>query len=552
MNLIRIKEWVREEWILVAILVLAFLVRIAGITYGLPLTLVADEPPFTLGALQMLQTHLLIPSLHESAFTVLYYPPYTSYLLLLPFVVLIGVKYLLWHGAAALFPSYVLSDLTWFFVTARLLDVVLGVASVYLVYRVAESLFRSKAAAAFAGFLLATSILHEALSMVGRQWLPVSFFFILILFILTRERLSFSYRYFFSFLLAGIAVGFSSIAVLAVVLIGLYYLLFDVRAVQNMWRDLPRLSLYGALFAALALLPSLLHSGSNGFVVALTLFKEKTLMSFLLSPWEALTQTLFSEPVLTGFFIFGLIATLLYARRVFVLAASFFILYVLTFYTFFRLEPRFIVPLLPLYALLGGFCIAKVWNKKINLFILLVLALPLLTSLRLSYLTYEGDTRDAARTWLLRELKPTDNVLVYAPGMRLPSTRGSLEELRAIDQSLVRKTDEAEAALDFKNVPHALNNLINVSNASFLRSLPTYAATHNYMYLVIAPEVLSTSTAPIIARLTKGWDEVARFDGFGPRMSTYESDFLRSFPELFQKRMLGPDIVIYHSPKTHP
>ena len=98
---------------LISILALAFLIRIAGVSYGLPLWLVDDEPPFVLAALKMLELKTLLPALHFADFkTVLYYPPYLAYLYLPFFAALAAVKFLFYKGAANLFAAYLLSDLS--------------------------------------------------------------------------------------------------------------------------------------------------------------------------------------------------------------------------------------------------------------------------------------------------------------------------------------------------------------------------------------------------------------------------------------------------------
>src|SRR3990167_9646356 len=79
----------------------AFLLRALGIGYGLPLTVVSDETPFTFAALKMLQLKTLIPALHPEVFqSILPYPPYLSYLLLVPFTAILGIQFLLWQGSA--------------------------------------------------------------------------------------------------------------------------------------------------------------------------------------------------------------------------------------------------------------------------------------------------------------------------------------------------------------------------------------------------------------------------------------------------------------------
>ena len=133
MNAKRIGAWIRKERAIVCILAGAFVLRIVGIGYGLPLIVIGDETPFMLGALQMLQLHTLIPALHAGDFqTILPYPPFGSYLLLLPFAATIALKYLFFHGSFALFIATQTSDLSPFLLIARFVSVVLGTVTVYL------------------------------------------------------------------------------------------------------------------------------------------------------------------------------------------------------------------------------------------------------------------------------------------------------------------------------------------------------------------------------------------------------------------------------------
>src|SRR3989344_5711226 len=72
----------QPRYILGAIMVFAFLVRIVGIGYGLPLWLFDDEPSLVTSALKMLESKTLIPRLNQEEFKqLLYYPPYFSYFL---------------------------------------------------------------------------------------------------------------------------------------------------------------------------------------------------------------------------------------------------------------------------------------------------------------------------------------------------------------------------------------------------------------------------------------------------------------------------------------
>jgi hypothetical protein len=529
-------------------MLLAFLLRVVGIGYGLPLTVVADETPFTFAALKMLQLKTLIPALHPEAFqSILPYPPYFSYILLLPFALILGVQYLLWQGSAELFQAHLVSDLTPFFLTARLANVVLGTVSVFLVYRIALTLFKSRIAALSAGFLLATSILHIALSIVGRNWIPVSFILLLIFYVLT-QKWSLQRRYLIAFAAAGIGMGISSLSAFFCVFIGLYYILFDLRSRHAVVRDIPHLVLGASLFVALAILPSFLYQSGNAFLGAVTLFEQKSLVEFLISPWFALSLIAYSEPVLVGVFLFGL-ATLFFSyRRLAALITLWTLFYIAVFYFLFRFDARFLVPLLPFFALVGGYAVTRLWNERTKFFLLIPLALPLIAALQVSSLAAQGDTRAHAREWVLTHLADKDKILVFSSAMHIPTQKEAVEELRSIDSTAIRTINEADETIDRDDVPFALNNLTSIKNLAFVQNLPAYTKKHGYKYLLVEPRSLTLfpEMAEAFASLTENAEVVQRFEGLGDTTSIFNSAFLELFPTLFYSRSFGPDILIYH------
>ncbi|MDP3645604.1 MAG: glycosyltransferase family 39 protein [bacterium] len=549
MNVNTLIEEVRKEWVLWAIVALAFFLRVVGIGYGLPLSVVYDEAPYTLGALLMIKLHTILPSLHAADFqTVLYYPPYISYVLLAPFVAILGVQYLLWSGDPALFQYHILQDLSPFFITARFLNVLLGTFSVYLVYRIAEAVFHSRVAAAAAAFLLATSLLHIALSMVGRQWIPVSFVFLVVLYLLLKSGWNLRKRYLAAFVTAGIGVGISSISALACILIGLYYLIFDVPSLRRITRDVPLLLLGACIFFALAGIAWLLYHGGNNFTGSMTFNEQKSLWDLTLSPVTAVSFIVFSESVLVALSAFGLIFCAFSYRRMGALIAAFFAVYVAIFYVFFRLDARFILPLVPFLALLGGYAVSRLWNPRTRLLCAVLLLIPLAVALRFGFLAFEGDTRSATRDWALTHLKFGDRVLVYSSALHVPTGAAAVQELRSIDPNVLRKVDEADEAIDRADVPHVLNNLTSLIGSDFLNDLPEYARKHNYEYLILEPrslQVTGTTTKEAFASLTKDASVLAHFDGLGPGMSVSDSVFYERFTTLFQPKLLGSDVVIY-------
>ncbi|MBI4093736.1 glycosyltransferase family 39 protein [Candidatus Kaiserbacteria bacterium] len=525
----------------------AFLLRVAGVGYGLPLTVVSDETPFTFAALKMLQLKTLIPALHTEAFqSILPYPPYLSYLLLLPFAAILGIQYLLWQGSAELFQAHLVSDLSAFFITARLFNVALGALSVFLVYRIAQTLFRSRVAALAAAFLLGTSVLHIALSMVGRNWIPVSFVFVVILALLTSTW-SLERRYLAAFITAGLGMGISSLCIFFCVWIGLYYVFFDARSVRGAWRDLPHLALGALAFVLLALVPSFLYQSGNAFLGAMTLYEPKSLTALLFSPWSALSLIAYSEPVLAGGFVLGIAMLSVAYKRLAILIATWTLFYTATFYFLFRFDARFLVPLLPLFALVGGYAISRFWSRYTMLPILVVLLLPLGVSARLAFLASEGDTRAHAREWVAEHLTREDKILVFSSAMHIATRKAAVEELRLIEPSAIRSADEADEVIDRSDVPYALNNLTMLSDKEFIAALPDYATREGYTHLLLEPRslVLFPEMAEAFASITEGADLAAHFGGLGDFTSLYNSAFTEPFTTLFSGRSLGPDLMIH-------
>ena len=545
----------RKEWLLLSILALAFLLRIVGIVYGLPLTVVSDEVPFTLAALKMLQLHTLIPALYPDAFqSILYYPPYPSYLLLAPFALIIGIKYLLFQGSAALLEAHLISDLSPFFLAARLISVVFGTISVYLAYRVAETLFKSRIAALATAFLLATSLLHIGLSMVGRNWIFASTIFLLVLFVLTRERMNLQRRYLLTCIIAGVGMGFHSFAVFALPMAGLHYLFFDVKSSRQMVRDLPHMALCAMIFAALFLVSFFIWHGGSNFVGTISLFAPKTMLGLLSSPWEALSQLLFSEPVLVALFLGGAVLLLERYRRMGAFVTIWSLLYAFIFYILFRFEPRFLLPMMPILAIAGGYCVLRLWRGSARLFILMLFVIPLVSAAWFSFLALQGDTREEARAWVLENVDSSDKVMVIASGMRVTTKASAVEELRSIDEGAVRKVDEADELLDRPDVPYALNNITSITDHAFLAQLGQYAKQHQYKYIIIGSSVSDEflSDSPAVSDLIRGAEEVRRFDGtrndfisLGGDTIEKSSRFSNPLYVLFSSRSFGPDITIY-------
>ena len=148
------------------ILLLALVLRLAGIFYGFPLFLVKDEPTLVYGALKMVELKTLVPAFYEEEFRkVLYYPPAPSYFYLMTLAPIIGIHYFAsglppfgeYKNLLALDPSFI-------WIAARIITIFLGVLNIFIIYLLAKKIFKSEWAGVFAALFLAFSFYHLQLS----------------------------------------------------------------------------------------------------------------------------------------------------------------------------------------------------------------------------------------------------------------------------------------------------------------------------------------------------------------------------------------------------
>ena len=547
-----LERLLRPQLILLYILAFSFLVRLAGINYGLPLWLIDDEPPFTLAALKMIQLKTLIPAFHLDEFRAfLYYPPYLSYLYLLPFSLLLVIKYVFFNGGLEQFLYYVSGDLSQFFLIARFFNVLFGTLSAWLLYKVAENIFKNKYIALLSAFFLSTSLFHILMSVTGRHWLPVSFLFILGLYFLTNENLSYSKRFLCAMIVAGIGTGVSIIVVLLTIFILYWYLFYENEPVVVLLRD-KTFYLACFIFIVLAALPAVIYPGSFGFSGDITTESAKTISGILQSPFLFLKPIAVSEPIFMLFAVIGLIMTLLYKRRLFWPVFLFIYTYSAIFYLFFRYEHRFTISLFPLLAILAAYgfyeCYRRINIRIISAGFMIILIIPLILSLRLGYLFYKDDSRIHAREWIENNIPQGSRVLVYARLTRLSSTQEAIGEQEKIDPGSLRRVDIAEENLASGRPGsfHALN-FYSISSPEFYEDIKNYAMLNKYQYLMMQMDNFNKSQEQWdqIYGVASGGRELVSFGGAPEEYSLFIGQLTGNPLYLFKLKELGPKIVIY-------
>lgn len=536
--------------LLALILAAAFLLRAIGIDYGLPLFIVADEPPSISGALKMMELKTLIPAFHEEVFkTTLYFPPYMAYLYLVPFAAVLLTSLVFFDGSFWEFQQFIISDPSVLFIAARLIAALLGVATVYLVYKTAERLFVSKTAALLSAAFLALSLLHINFSHWARHWVPVTFLFALVLYILSRDDIKRSKRYILASLVTGIGFGVNYQMVLAVPFILLWLFLYErvpIRSVLSEAWGYAASALFLLLAGcAIALYPAPL------FIHSTTTLALSHSLGGLMSGYSLYAEALFrNEPFLLLSMLLGGIALILGKPRLAGIVIGFSFFYIAFFYFFFLLEGRYIVMLYPLFALASGYGWSELWrrfsgSKAVAALCIGGLCLMAVTALRFDQLLLRNDMRIQAIAEIEKTVPEGTKVITLARLTRLSSLPEAIAEQEALDPASLRSVDDAERALDAtfftKSRYHALN-LSTLKSEGFLEHLGAYAKEHSYEYLLYSPEFAKQRGIGESIELLG--TEQKRFEGFEGEKDDITNGFGKGFIELFRMSGNGPTMVL--------
>lgn len=528
--------------IFIAIIVLAALLRVAGIPYGLPLRLISDEPQFILAAIQMLQLKTIFLASHLEEFkSLLYNPPYISYLYLLPFWILPSIV----HAV----------DMPPFFVVARILSLIAGLLTVFFAARIARRLFPEHAAAPLiAAYLAATSILMITVSSNARHWSFATFIATVGFSALTNSNRPFGGRYIRAAIAAGIGMGVNQVIGALLVLALAWHFVMERGTIRNLVRA--KWFYLGTLaFALLAALPLMLYPASLRGVQNEAFGYPFTLTGFLAAPFAFFAPAVQSEPALFLLAAAGLTTAWRTKRRLFWMLMLTFIGYAELFFFGYQYQHRFLAVIMPLVAVAAGggaaFLFRRVPRPWSWFALALVLATPLLASFRLSYLMARNDTRMQARAWIETNLPQDSRIIVWADLMRLAATPEAIDEYTALDPNATGPDELNERSWP-ERYPirfHALN-LFAVGTKLFYSDLASYVCRNDYGFLVAQTTDFQTpGRANVVAGLAKDGRILASFGGpdsdSSMRFSISGTRFEGLPFTIFRLPAFGPPVRIY-------
>ncbi len=519
--------------LLISLFIFAFLIRLAGVSYGLPLWVINDEPSTILGSLKMMELKSVIPVLHQKEISsVLYYPPYPSYIYLVPFSIIYGFQSLFDMSI-----QDILVDLSPYFIIARLISIFVGILSIWCIYKTSEAITESKRAVLFSTFLACTSLIHISLSFSARHWIFICLIYSLAFYFLFAKR---SYTSFS--ITAAIGMGVSSISILLFALIPLWYFIVEKKSLtylKTVFRN-TKFWIITILTGFLSILPSLLYPKSNGFIVDITSQSAKSILGLILSPIHFLQFIILSEPVLIILLVLGLCFLYKKDKRVTAGIFLFIYFYSVVYYLMFRFESRFLLAILPLMYIFGGFACDILYKK--NKWFIIILCIPLLASIKLGHLALINDSRIHATKWVQQNIEKKTKIIVHGSQLRIPSTKEAIDELRSIDSGALRRIDTAEensGTGDF----HSLN-LYTVKNEKFFKNLPSFIKNNGYTTLV-RERGRSGFHDYISQTINKDAIPLATFGRDFASHSIATSEFRGSLLSLYKTKILGPAIDIY-------
>lgn len=428
--LLRFKS-VRSHWPIAVILIFAAGIRLWGVDFGLPYAYHVDEPRYIHSAVGIIQSGNLNPGWFNQ-------PSLYTYLV----TILIGGYYLFgrlignFQTVDDLFrPPYHFDgfiDLPNEFLIARLLTIIFGIATIWLVYYTARR-WMGNIGAIVAALFLAVSIFHVSSSRFIATDVPVAFFAVLTLYAAGQIAEGGGLR---DYLLAGIALGLAigtkySAYVLVLPIILAHLLAWRRGTTKLLSTSLLWLTLSTG-FTAFITTPFALFDSSSFIEDVIYEWRHHKILGHIgaegdSAQWLSLELISRSDRWLTITAIFGFGLGLFRKNWKILLVFSFTIAYFISMATNSVRFERFLVPLIPALALAAGYFIGELYEQYsgknrqliITAVVVLILIEPAISVMRSGQILSNPDTRTIARNWI-KENIPTGSRIAreaFAPNL---------------------------------------------------------------------------------------------------------------------------------------
>ena len=456
----RVIHFFRTNIVLTVILGGFLLLSSTGLFYNFGLaTTVNDETPPFVAALKMIADHTLRP-----AYPTFYYLPVVAYAQL-PFAALAVLSLPLLGVATSVdaMREFVILDFAKLLPWARLASMCYGTLALIVFYHMARMLFKERRTALLAVFFFATSYLFVELAHFGRVWTVQMLAVVLSLWAILQLLHEPTLRRYLA-AAAGVAISFGINMVGALV-----YVPFAVaHFVRMKGRSISVMIFERNFFIAHMLILFLVIlfyylnpygfenyityikrffaslTGSGTSVASVVLGEHSNLCgegSFF--PWVYYLRVLvFHESFLVLLSLLG-VFMLWYHRRgekrgEVIILGAFLVAYtigitILSALEIANCEQRYILPVIPVMALLGAFGVAKLIERMVgyrSVLLLLCLVLPLYGPVMFDARLALPSTRLEARAWMLNNIPSDAKIISIEERLDLPENLATLEYLR--------------------------------------------------------------------------------------------------------------------------
>lgn len=561
----------RATSLLLIILGVALLLRLFGVWYGLPFPLCSDEESLIGGALRMLELRSLVPAFHPQEMAILNYPPAIPYMYLALLVPYLGTLYVATGlPGMAEFSLTVFEHMGEIFLLARLTSVVSSLTTVFVVYRLGCEMLKSRAAGMAAAALLAVDFVSAFTGHFARHWsltTLIVWFSVLVAWRIYEHRRR--REYVLLGLVAGLGFGvsysFGCVGLMAGLVAHLY-----AKGVRHAVDTNIMLTAGAFLFLAMTFFvvhPNAVLRLIVGGVAGLD--EPKSLAGWAAAAAFYGRAFWYANPALVITASAGLVAAL-WRRRYAVaggaIAAWSFLITLL--YATVSLEGRYIILVVPVLALIGGYGIAEVVRLcqssrptliGVTIGVMVCLALPFAVSAKASWMLARADTRQLALDWIDANIPRGARVVLDVHAVWLKATREALVEQRdrlassltAHDRLRLRTGDRSGGAADVKEF-HVLNLSRFVGDDfDIVHSAANLSAFREQGYRYFVGQFRDQNDlTPLFKAVQASGHMMARFvpSNDGDRQPPYlRSTVLLPYPMhyLFGMGRFGPTVEIY-------
>lgn len=491
---------------LALVMILFFFSGLTGIFVDYPLNTGGDESVLTAAAVKMISDRTLRPN-----YPTFYHVPLAVYFYLLPFILFF--IFLRLSGAFTSLDSlkeFGLVNFYGFLPFARLITVLMGLASIYFLYKIAQRLFNNKAISLAAAAFLSFSFMFTQLTHLARAWVPqtltvlIAFYLIVILYQSRTDKLK---NYLLVALSLGLAFGTHVVGLLAYApFLSVHYLINKTKKIKEIFLTNKYFWLANVVLVICYLLifylnpygfknyinrqgkiwPSfnlMLESGavaSSGG--ANNLFRDFGYYAVALIEYD---------PILILFFIMGVFVLLLQEKEKFYLIAFFILTYYLGI-TLVGLVPYYILPIIPFLALVAGYGLYNLYEKiklKINkpaalAMVFFVFILNFTPLVLWNYRLIQPGARLAARDWIYKNISPDSRIINFDTLLELNENKDSLADVKRLAGNFYTKKREYLLSGPAKEYPRPGYYVVYFDY--YFRDWPEELLNKKYDYLIIS------------------------------------------------------------------